>query len=68
MFVIIALVLGIDSSSGDFNQTHVFTMICGNKYGKQPTVLIKQDYNEVAYQLDSLLPTGRNRKAKQLNA
>ena len=53
-------------AGGDFNKTHVFT-ICSNNYGRQPTLLIKQDNCEAECQIDSLLPTTRNRKARKLN-
>ena len=53
-------------AGGEFNQTHVFT-ICGNRHGRVPTLLMKQDNNEAANRPDSLLPTRRNRKARRLN-
>jgi hypothetical protein len=53
-------------AGGEFNKTHVFT-ICSNNYGRQPTLIIKQDNYEAECQIDSLLPTTRNRKARKLN-
>ena len=53
-------------AGGEFNKTHVFTL-CSNNYGRQPTLLIKQDNFEAGCWIDSLLSTTRNRKARKLN-
>ena len=54
------------TEKGNFNTRHVFC-IYGLKKSSQPTMSTKQDDKELPVRRDSLLPTSRNRKAKNLN-
>ena len=49
--------------SEETSQTHVFS-IPSNKYGRKPTVWVKQDDGNAIERIDNLLPTQRNKMAK----